>query len=345
MTAARKLTFRCSKVRVRSIKNRTPSQTGLGAGGNVTCQVNAMSRRTSLRSLVWPMAATVLGVVAHVFLGALLALVGLELQDPTLDRITGAFAYFAGAWLGSRLIGIALERVGPTPRRVPKLLKELITAVLFFAATIATLVLIFGQSLSGALAGSGIIIAVIGFALRNVIADLFSGIALGLEAPYRIGDAVAIDSFVRGRVVEIGWRTTRILTPDSKYAIIPNSQIAKLRLTNYSAPQSHYRVQAQITIGHDVPIETTKNSLLSALKATASILVDPAPDVRVMSFSADGIVYAARFWIRSFAEEIDTTDAVLTAIDDALRRDDIPRSSQLVRIVGQAVREDVAGPP
>src|SRR3546814_10531927 len=73
-------------------------------------------------------------------------------------------------------------------QRVPKLLQEILTAVFFFVALIATIMLVLGLSVSGALASSGIVIAVVGFAIRNVVADTLSGIALGLEAPYRIGD-------------------------------------------------------------------------------------------------------------------------------------------------------------
>src|SRR5690606_31158932 len=108
---------------------------------------------------------------------------------------------------------------------------------LFLAAAVATVILVFGDSLSGALASSGLFLAVLGFAIRNSLADVLSGIALGVEAPYRIGDWVEIDTTLRGRVVEIGWRTTRLLTPDDTYSILPNSQIARQRLTNYSAPR------------------------------------------------------------------------------------------------------------
>src|SRR3546814_20605909 len=54
---------------------------------------------------------------------------------------------------------------------LPRLLKELISVGLFAAAVIATIILVLGHSMSGALAGSGIVVAIIGFALRHVIGD------------------------------------------------------------------------------------------------------------------------------------------------------------------------------
>src|SRR3546814_10955047 len=62
------------------------------------------------------------------------------------------------------------------------------------------------------------------------------------------GDWVEMENTVKGRIVEIGWRTTRLQTRDQTYMILPNSQIARQRLTNYSAPRRHYRAQE---IGRD----------------------------------------------------------------------------------------------
>src|SRR3546814_7041069 len=78
------------------------------------------------------------------------------------------------------LVGAAL--MAKSRQRVPKLLQEILTAVFFFVALIATIMLVLGLSVSGALASSGIVIAVVGFAIRNVVADTLSGIALGLRS-------------------------------------------------------------------------------------------------------------------------------------------------------------------
>src|SRR3546814_14875723 len=130
-----------------------------------------------------------------------------------------------------------------------------------------------------------------------------SGIALGIEAPYRIGDWVEIDETIRGRIVEIGWRTTRLITRDDTYKILPNSQIARQRLTNYSAPRRHYRSHVQIVLDHEIPVALAKSFLAKAAAEPSVILKAPAPDVRVRSYDADGIRYMVRFWVPSRAEE------------------------------------------
>ncbi len=278
-----------------------------------------MSLPDVVRRTGWPALATAASIAVHAMHGQALDLLPFATDATAIRLLSGAASYFAAAWLGGRLIGIALERVGPNRRRVPKLLQELVSVALFVAASIATMMLVFGQSLSGALAGSGLLLAILGFAIRNVLADVLSGIALGLEAPYRIGDWVEIDGAIRGRIVEIGWRTTRLLTRDGTYTILPNSQIARQKLTNYSAPRRHYRSNVQILLSHDMSVAEARSLLAEAAAQPPVILSTPVPDVRVVSYDAEGIRYAVRFWVPSFAEDIDCRDAVLSSIDAALR--------------------------
>lgn len=282
-----------------------------------------MTVRAAARWALWPAVATAASLALHMQHPHALTILGWEGIGEVVRVLSGAGSYFAAAWLAARLVGIAIGRTA-TRRRLPKLLQELVATALFVAASIATAVLVFGQPVSGVLAGSGLLLAILGFAIRNALADVLSGIALGLEAPYRIGDWVEIDTSVRGRIVEIGWRTTRLLTRDDTYTILPNSQIARQRLTNYSAPRRHYRTNVHIVLSHAIPVALAKGILSEAAARPSIILVKPAPDVRVVAYDPDGIRYAVRFWVPSFAEDVDCRDAVFSAIDVATRERDLP---------------------
>lgn len=284
--------------------------------------------------VMWPGLSTAAFVAAHLLHQPLFELLGLGLPARAIFVLTGGAAYFSAAWLGGRLAGLALERTGSRRRRVPKLLPELVSAALFLAAGIATVMLVVGQSLSGALAGSGLVIAVLGFALRNTLADVFSGIAVGVEAPYRIGDWVAIDDLTNGRVIEIGWRTTRLSTRDDTYVILPNSQIARQKLVNYSAPNRTYRTRVQVVLDHGIPVLDAKVLLAEAAARAGIIVAMPAPDVRVASYDVDGIRYHVRFWVPSFADDVDCRDAVFTQIDTALRERGLPLPVGGLRLLG-----------
>ncbi|KQZ46632.1 hypothetical protein ASD54_21685 [Rhizobium sp. Root149] len=234
------------------------------------------------------------------------------------EKATTCVILFASAILFSRLLSIFFDRQLKKNRR-PRLLKELMTSLAFLSAAVASASVLFGDSASSILAGSGLIIAIIGFAMRNVVADILTGVAFGLEAPFRIGDWVDFDGATRGQIVEIGWRSTRLLTRDATYMILPNSQVARQQLTNYSAPRRHYRSQITITLDHDAEVSFAKATLLRGALAAEAVLRDPPPDVRLIDLSLDGAVYSVRFWVPNFAEDIDCRDSVLASIASALR--------------------------
>lgn len=281
-----------------------------------------------LRRIAWPLAAT-LGS-AGLLIGKPLVLRALDLPEPepgglqVVRLLLGASAYFAAAWLATRLAGIALTGASNGRRRSPKLLQDLLGAAVFGAAALATIALVFEGSALGAAATSGVIVAVLGFSLRGVMADIFAGIALGLERAYRIGDWIAIEGGLGGRVVEINWRSTRIETLDRVQAVVPNGRIAQQRVTNYSAPRPNYRQQVRLTLDHALPAEEAKRLLAEAAATAPGVLPQPPPDVRLSAHEADGLVYMVRYWVPSFAQEMDCRDAVLTAVDSALRRRAVP---------------------
>lgn len=282
--------------------------------------------------LVWPLLSAAGAIAIYMFQQTMIETLDLAIQKP-LRVVAGAAVYFSMAWLGGRLAGLALERSSTEQRQVPKILLELVTASFFLVAGIATVILIAGQPWSSAIAGSGLLIAILGFALRNALADVFSGIAVGIEAPYRIGNWVAIDDMTRGRVIEIGWRTTRLFTRDDTYVILPNSQIARQKLTNYSVPRRKYRAHVQVVLNHEISVADAK-ALLSEAAAQSSIIVSsPSPDVRVASYDTDGIRYHVRLWVPSFVDDIDCRDAVFAEIDAALRSRGLPLPLPRLRLV------------
>ena len=281
-----------------------------------------------LRQIFWPWA---------MLLGSIGLLVGLPLVLRALDipeaepagfhvlrLLLGASVYFGAAWFATRLAGLILARGGRgNRRRSPKLLQDLLAAAVFGAAILATITLVFEGSVLGAAATSGVIVAVLGFSLRSVMADIFAGIALGLERAYRIGDWIMIESGLGGRVVEINWRSTRIETLDRVQVVVPNGRIAQQRIANYSAPRPHYRQQVRLTLDHALPAETAKRLLAEAAAAAPGVLPQPAPDVRLLAYEPEGLVYGVRYWIPSFAQEIDCRDAVLMAVDRSFRQQEV----------------------
>ena len=79
------------------------------------------------------------------------------------------------------------------------------------------------------------------------MSDAINGFLILMDEPFRIGDRIEIrDLDTWGDVVDIGLRTTRILTLDNRMVILPNSKIGKSQIVNYSFPDPKYRVQTTI---------------------------------------------------------------------------------------------------
>ncbi len=231
-------------------------------------------------------------------------------------RAAGGIAGWLGlAWGGVRLIdALAAQRHA----RQPRLLRDLIGAALFIAALFAILANVFNQSIAGLLATSGVVVAVIGFALRHIIGDIFSGIALGVEHPYRLGDWLEVPPDIVGRVAEINWRATRLETRDATSVTIPNGLLAGSRFINFSHPNRQYRGILRIALEVRMPLEQAKALLLAATLGAPGVNREPAPDVLVESIDERGIVYAVRYWGDDYGRDALLRDAILCGILHAL---------------------------
>lgn len=285
--------------------------------------------------LLWPAVLCLVFLLLRFFADYLLRDTVSDADLLAIRRTSMAAIVYSLAWLLARIVKLTLARKVKGKRKTPRLLSELLSATLFTIATIVAVGLLVGRPTGGILASSGLIIAVLGFAIRNVLADVLAGIALGLEAPYRIGDWVKFDADTSGRVIEIGWRTTRILTPDSTYMILPNSHISRQMLTNYSAPRKHYRANLRIILSHAIPVAQAKKILMDAAVAVS----DPAapesqkPSVRAASYESEGIAYRVNYWVSSFAEDVDRRDVMLDAIDDTIRKQGLPTPVSRMNVI------------
>lgn len=204
-------------------------------------------------------------------------------------------------------------------RPIPKVALDLLRFGLYAVAGLIAISLFLQEDFSLFLTGSGVAIALLGFAIRNVVADIFSGLALGIEAPFRIGDWVMIDGLATGRVQDIGWRTTRLVTSDSTYVILPNSQISHQRITNFSAPRKGYRAHVELTLPVEVSVAEAKAEIRLALAEAAVHVQGKAPEVQVAQYMPQGITYRVKYWVPQHDQEMSYRNEVISRIDARLR--------------------------
>jgi small-conductance mechanosensitive channel/CRP-like cAMP-binding protein len=205
--------------------------------------------------------------------------------------------FFVGAleviwWLGAAWLAAGFLRafvvLGRQPRE-SKLVQDLLAAFIYLAATFAIVADVFDLPVKGLLATSGALAIIIGLALQSSLGDVFSGIVLNIERPYRVGDWIILDDSVQGKVIETNWRATHILTGSQDIAIIPNSVIAKSKLVNCSTPTKIHGASIRVKLEPSLTPAAGCNLLKEVLLGSTHILRQPEPSVTIKDLSAEMI--------------------------------------------------------
>jgi potassium efflux system protein len=285
------------------------------------------------RSLV---AAGLVGSIALLFVGgsapkrrwifqAIFALLLLAAAEPVvgawLKDLTGSYqqtrvsrAFSVLWWLvPAFLINVAIDRFvwGTVEARsgnpAPSILRYFIAFLIYVFAIFGIIAFVYDYRLTGLLATSGVLAMIFGLAVQINITNIFAGVALNLERPFRVGDWIMIHGRtpgvgdgVIGKVTDINWRTTRLETADDTEIVIPNGIISEKTITNFMSPGETSRFELCFIVDQAVPpdrvIETIRSAVDSVLGSeNQGPLRDPRPSVRIQRTSDQGIEYMIRY--------------------------------------------------
>ena len=148
------------------------------------------------------------------------------------------------------------------------------------------------------LASAGIIGIAIGFASKDTLANLFSGVFILADAPYKIGDYIVLDSGERGEVTHIGIRSTRILTRDDVEVTIPNAIMGNTKITNESGgPHTKYRIRLAVGVAYGSDIDQVREVLMQVARANEHVCADPEPRVRFRRFGDSSLDFELLSWV------------------------------------------------
>jgi small-conductance mechanosensitive channel len=168
------------------------------------------------------------------------------------------------------------------------------------------------------LASAGIVGIAVGFGARDTLANLFAGVFIVADAPYQLGDVLILETGERGRVTEIGIRSTRLLTKDEVEVIIPNAEMANARIVNASGgPYIKYRLRVGVGVGYGTDIDQLETILLEiASQASDLVLNDPRrrPVVHFAAMGESSLDFELRVWLADPARH----DVVLSALNRAI---------------------------
>jgi small-conductance mechanosensitive channel len=160
-----------------------------------------------------------------------------------------------------------------------------------------------GISITPLLAGASIFGVAISFAAKDTLSNLIAGVLLIVDRPFEVGDRIEIwgapaEQANWGDIVEIGIRATKIRTPDNIMVIIPNNEIMRRDIINYTASGSTIRLRIPIGIAYDANVEAAKALCLQAAEECAEVDRAPEPVCIVRGFGASSVDLELRVWLR-----------------------------------------------
>jgi len=221
--------------------------------------------------------------------------------------ITALLLFWGRAWFrATKVILQALEADRDRfqlfqPRTIP--LYEMGIKLLLAGLFIYLFFLVWGIDATAWVASAGIIGIAIGFASRDTLANLISGVSIVADAPYKIGDYIVLDTGERGVVSNLGIRSTRLVTRDDVEVSIPNAVIGTAKIVNESGgPYVRHRIRIPIGVAYDSDIDKAVETLEGLAADNEKVVDQPPARVRIRGFGDSAINLELLCWIRQPAE-------------------------------------------
>jgi small-conductance mechanosensitive channel/CRP-like cAMP-binding protein len=249
-------------------------------------------------------------LVLHLLARALLVI----LETGSIQaRITSLFGLlFLFASIGRSVVLIALDAVldPRMARPLPRIFRDIIQGVVYLILGLVALRSA-GVEPGSLLTTSALLTAAIALSLQETLGNLVAGLAIQAQQPFDVDDWIQFDADPKhiGRVLEINWRATKVLTLDDVEVVVPNATLAKAPITNFTKPTTASRRSLYIQVPADVAPHTVRDVVMAALPGAKGVLEKPPPTV-VMNAFIDGNV---EYWIRFHTDAFHLRDGVDSA--------------------------------
>jgi small-conductance mechanosensitive channel len=256
-------------------------------------------------------------------------------------EIFGIAWWILGAWLVRSLLTLVLRRTlfpNDNQPHARRLFADLASGLVYVIAFVGIMDTVLKQPVSTVLATSGVLAIVLGLALQNTLADVFSGLAINIERPFSAGDWITLADHVEGQVIEINWRATRIRTGSNDIVVIPNSVIAKAIVTNHRRLNEPCLSTLRLKIDQSISPQQVIDLLRTAVGACPGISPGTSPTVSAREFVDALIAYEIYFGVEDFALAADVQSDMIKRVTQSLHDKGIQIGTAAldVRIVAHA---------
>lgn len=210
-----------------------------------------------------------------------------------------------------------------TRREVPTFIRDAIRLVVYLAAGIISLRLVFKIDISAIVTTTTVITATIAFAMQNTLANALSGFSIQTDKMLERQNWISIkEKNIFGEIVNVGFRYTTLRNLENFLILVPNSVIMQSIVTYHGNLKTEDKpaLQVDVMLGYDMPPEKAKLLLLEAAQDEPDILASPKPLVRLISLNDSGITYQLKFCIDDPAGRAQVQDAIYSRVWYAVNR-------------------------
>ena len=266
-------------------------------------RLTSESRRWRWERMIYPVFGMLLVTTALYFIdsqvnitGKVLYALGLFLKF--LILVFASWAILVGGdILDEGIAGIRRAESTGIARDVTRLITRIISFIiifiLFFNAAEH-----FGVPVNAVFASAGIAGFAVAMAAKDTLSNLFGGVAIFMDRPFKPGDYIVLDDNERGEVVQIGLRSTRIQTRDDVMITIPNSIITNTKIVNQSSPQPMFRVRVKIGVAYGSDIKQVETILVEQVRSNPLAAQNPEPHVRFREFGDSSLNFELLCWAK-----------------------------------------------
>ena len=242
-----------------------------------------------------------------ILVGLALAVALLDLGEPVTGitfSILLTLGYLVWTLFLMRATGSLLRGIAGHPQRLKVLNPQtlpLFQNLAMIAIVVVSVYIIFtawNVDMTAWLASAGIVGIAVGFAAKDTLANLFSGVFIMADAPYKIGDYVVLETGERGEITHIGIRSTRMLTRDDIEITVPNSVMGNTMIINESGgPYEKYRLRVPVGVAYGSDIDQVREVLMDIAMNDEDVCAEPEPRVRMRKFGASSLDFELLVWV------------------------------------------------
>ena len=271
---------------------------------------------------------------------SILALAGIWLvnmfEAPFIKRIFSAFLIILLTSIANNILNSFLPYLehhiaAKTKTAVDNVIIDLFkkfSGIIIYTVGVILALDVLGFNIMPFVAGAGVAGIAIGFAAKDTLSNLIAGVLLIIDRPFEVGDRIEVwtapkNAATWGDVIHIGLRATKIRTTDNIVIIIPNNEIMKRDIINYTTVTKEIRVRIPIGVAYDADIKKAKELIIKTALELDWVMQEPAPKVVVRNFGDSAVDLQARIWISRPRRRMDTISHVTDRVKEVFQEEGI----------------------